>query len=75
MDPTRPLRYETLCGNALRQLLPKLGKLVFSFSEKREPKRTFISAAAGVRPGSMKQPATVDATATGDRINGSDPQR
>ena len=29
----------------------------------------------GVRHGSMRRPAAVDATATGDRTNGSDPQR
>ena len=31
--------------------------------------------AAGVRHGSMRQPAAVDATATGDRTDGLDPQR
>ena len=31
--------------------------------------------ARGVRHGSMRQPAAVDATATGDRTNGSNPQR
>ena len=29
-DPARPLRYETLFGDALRPLLPKLGELIFS---------------------------------------------
>lgn len=30
MDPTRPLRYEMLFGDALRPLLPKLSELIFS---------------------------------------------
>ena len=30
MDLSRPLRYETLIGDALRPLLPKLGELIFS---------------------------------------------
>ena len=30
MDPVHPLRYETLCGDALRPLLPELGALIFS---------------------------------------------
>ncbi len=30
LDSARPLRYETLCGDALRPLLPELGALIFS---------------------------------------------
>jgi chromosome partitioning protein len=37
--------------------------------------RAGLKTAIGVRHGSMRQPAAVDAAATGDRTNGSDPQR
>ncbi len=60
MDHARGLRYETLCGDALRPLLPALGELVFAVfrgwpylygGDQTEARRYLASYADGSSPG------------------------